>query len=426
LLVLWSLFIAYGTLLPFDFRADLAAALAKLRGLREGPGRPTSTSDVVSNVLLFVPWGLLYASRAEGRGRGPVRATVGAACGGLALSGAVELAQLFLPSRTTSLIDLVNDTAGSVLGAAAGWPMARRARDAWRPRIVQLLGRRPMLACAAAMGAGLVLTGLSPFDVSLDMGSLRASLKAARPIPFGPNIGGTLTPPEPWSWAREALTWAVAGGLAMLAAFEAGSRGPRAAAGVVGLCGGLALLIEVAQLAIPGRVSDASSVIIAIAGAAAGAAVVGSAPRWAARRWIGPALACWSAVILLSSWTPPHLALSGRWPPDWSQLVPFWSYYRRTDIYALADLIDQVLAFVPLGALLAARDACHAVRRALWVGFAFGAILEAGQLLLADRTAEITDALAASAGAALGARLWLLGTAARPPSGGHARYRVRP
>ncbi len=422
LLVLWSLFIAYGTLLPFQFQGNLAGAWARLSALVEAVGRPTSRADVVSNVLLFVPWGFLYAVRAEGRGRGPARATARAIAGGFALSAAVELAQLFLPSRTTSVIDLANNTAGSALGALAARPVARRARDIWSPRLLQLLGRRPLAACALATGAGLVVMGLSPFDVSLDMGSVKASFRAARLVPFGPNLGGTRPPPKPWAWAREGLIWAFTGGLTVVAAREAHRKGPSAVAGAVILCGGLALLVEVAQLVIPGRVADSSTVVAAVAGAAAGAVVVGSFPGWTARRWIGPALACCSAAIILSSWTPPIPAPPARWPPDLSQFVPFWSYYRRTDIYAVADLLDQVLAFVPFGALLAALDSRHAVRRSLLLGLAFGLVLEGGQLFLADRTAEITDALSASAGATLGAwlwiRLWLLRRDLRSQSGG--------
>ena len=149
---------------------------------------------------------------------------------------------------------------------------------------------------------------------------------------------------------------------------------------------------------------------------------MGSFPGWAARRWIDPALA---AALILAAWTPPVPAPPGRWPPRWSQLIPFWAYYRRTDIYALADLVDQVLAFVPLGALRAARDSRRAVRRSLLIGLGFGLILEAGQLFLADRTAEITDALSAAAGAALGAWLWGRGSAARSEARGTVRYRVR-
>lgn len=425
LLLLFSLFIVYGTLLPFNFRFDPAMVEAKLRRSFGAFGRTASRADVVSNVLLFVPWGFLFAWRAAVRGRGLGRVTAGAALCGLALSAAVEVAQLFLPSRTTSPIDLATNTLGSALGALAGWPLARWAWPGWAPRLAGLVGRRPLAVCALAAGALIVVAGLAPFDVSIDLGSLKASLKSARPVPFGPALGGATPPADPWTWAREALTWALAGGLAVLALHESGTSGPRAIALAVALCGALSLAIEAAQLAIPARAADATSVVVALAGSLAGASAAAARPGWTARRWIDPALSALAVTLILSAWTPPVPAPPGRWPPKWSQLVPFWVYYRRTDIYALADLVEQVLAFVPLGGLLAARDARRAVRRSALIGLAFGLLLEAGQLFLADRTAEITDALSAAAGSALGAWLWSRGSTARNEARGTVRYRVR-
>jgi VanZ family protein len=62
-------------------------------------------------VLLFAPLGA--ALRALGRRRA---ATAGV---GLALSTAIELAQLAIPGRTTSTADVIWNT----LGAAVGWAL---------------------------------------------------------------------------------------------------------------------------------------------------------------------------------------------------------------------------------------------------------------------------------------------------------------
>jgi glycopeptide antibiotics resistance protein len=128
--------------------------------------------------------------------------------------------------------------------------------------------------------------------------------------------------------------------------------------------------------------------------------------------------------VALAAWTPPQLVAPGSRTLHAWQLVPFWSYYRRSDVYALADLINQVLAFLPLGVLLAIRFPRLPAWCALAVGLAIGLVLEAGQLGLADRTAEITDALSAGAGSFLGVLLWRRCVALRTSSEGHARYRI--
>jgi glycopeptide antibiotics resistance protein len=424
LLVLWALFIIYGTLIPFAFTNNVGQVVAKLHLVGDTLNRPISRSDVVSNVLLFLPWGGLFTFRRARRGAGFWTALLGATFSGMALSGLVETCQLFAPSRTTSLVDLATNTTGSALGALAGWAFDRRVWPTWSPRLTRLVNERPIAACALAVAAGLVLAGLSPFDVSIDLGDLRAAVKRARPVPFGPSLGGAPPLAEPWSWAQEGLSAVLTGALFALAMKEAGKDGLTAVAATAVLGGALALAIELAQVAIPGRVADMTTVVIALCGSVTGAAVVSRSPQRTPRQWVGPALVVWVLVVTLAAWTPPHLAARGSRSLQAWQLMPFWSYYRRTDVYAVADLLNQLMSFIPLGVLLAVKTARLPVWRALVVGLGLGLVLEIGQLGLAERTAEITDALSAGAGALLGALLWHRAVAIRTSSAGHARYRI--
>jgi glycopeptide antibiotics resistance protein len=127
LLMLWGLFIVYGTMLPFDFSASGDLIQWRLRRLWESPlrGMGGSWADVYSNVAFFMPWGFLLAIWRVGRGSSwwvtLLIAMLSASC----LSGSVEFVQLFAPRRSTSFVDLATNTFGSVVGAAIGWPLAR-------------------------------------------------------------------------------------------------------------------------------------------------------------------------------------------------------------------------------------------------------------------------------------------------------------
>ena len=81
--------------------------------MRGGGG---SWADVVSNVLLFMPWGFLLAVWLAGRGRRYVAVLTLALLSGAFLSGTVEFVQLFAPSRYASFVDLVTNTFGSTRG----------------------------------------------------------------------------------------------------------------------------------------------------------------------------------------------------------------------------------------------------------------------------------------------------------------------
>ena len=424
LLVLWGMFILYGTTIPFDFSASSARVAAKLQKVLEQPWQTASRMDIVSNVLLFLPWGFLCSVWLADRGTDYAVSLIVASLTGMALSGFVEFLQLFTPTRITSLMDVATNLSGSVTGAVIGWPLARWASPLARPWLGRVVSTRPMIAGSLLVAAGLLISGLAPFDVSIDLSDLKTSIESARPIPFGPAVDGSESPAEPWSWARETLTWMMVGGLFMLAFREAGRTGFRAIGGSAAVAGCLSLAIEVFQLTTRSRVSDAPSVVWSLAGSMLGAVIVGRSGAADSRRWLSPAMALWFMIGMIEAWTPPNFA----WPeapvltPE--RLVPFLAYYRRTDIYALADLISQTMFFVPLGALLTARFPRISARACVGIGLLLGVVLEAGQLFLADRTSEITDALSAGFGAGLGFRLWRWGESIRDPSRGVARYRV--
>ncbi|HSN19195.1 MAG TPA: VanZ family protein, partial [Usitatibacter sp.] len=150
-LAVWLLLIAYASLYPF----------APLR--MPGPGalhdffakpRYIVAFDVALNVVAYVPLGVLATlclAGGERRARGAWKG----ALFGAALSFALESCQLFLPGRVASLYDVLANTAGAFLGAAA-------FADPFYPVVTRHLGRwREGFFIDGAWGdAGLVLIGL--------------------------------------------------------------------------------------------------------------------------------------------------------------------------------------------------------------------------------------------------------------------------
>ena len=68
----------------------------------------TDLDDALANVILFMPVGFLYRLTTQKRGAWLV---------GAAISASIEMVQLFIPARTSSLMDILNNTLGAVLGA---------------------------------------------------------------------------------------------------------------------------------------------------------------------------------------------------------------------------------------------------------------------------------------------------------------------
>lgn len=100
------------TMAPFRFQWTPAHGLTSI----------WNWSDLVMNVLMFVPFGFVY-QLTRPRGAPPDWPRV--VILGAILSGTIEVLQLFSPTRYTSLLDLATNTAGAAIGA---WLFARLAR----------------------------------------------------------------------------------------------------------------------------------------------------------------------------------------------------------------------------------------------------------------------------------------------------------
>jgi glycopeptide antibiotics resistance protein len=106
LLTYMTLVIVAITLIPFEFKTP-ARIQINLHG---------SVSDVIANVVLFIPLGFLFQLA---RRRVGWRSLLQALSFGVLISTTVEACQLFLPGRDSSVIDVVTNGFGTWLGAAA-------------------------------------------------------------------------------------------------------------------------------------------------------------------------------------------------------------------------------------------------------------------------------------------------------------------
>jgi VanZ family protein len=181
-----ALFVCYGTTLPFRFDASVAHARMRTAFVSPNPllraagGERVSIPDVAQNLLLFFPFGLAGALALSHQH--PRRRVISVTAAALALSSAVEIAQLFTWDRTSSSSDVLFDTLGALAGAgiavgliAPRWSRLRRtAARAYRPAL-------PVLAAAAAL---VCASAWAPFDFTFDVSTLAAKARAFFAAPW--------------------------------------------------------------------------------------------------------------------------------------------------------------------------------------------------------------------------------------------------
>lgn len=111
-LAVWAGLLAYASLYPFyPLRPPSPDAVAAFFAAP----RYVIRSDIAFNVVAYLPLGTLACLYF--RGRGAQRPILKAAAFGAAFSLAMEALQLFVPHRVTTMVDLVTNAGGALLGA---------------------------------------------------------------------------------------------------------------------------------------------------------------------------------------------------------------------------------------------------------------------------------------------------------------------
>jgi VanZ family protein len=176
-LAVWALLLAYASLYPFfPLRSPSPEAIG---GFFLTP-RYITRADLLFNVIAYVPLGTLACLYFRHNGAThPIARAVGLAAG---LSVLMEIMQLYVPNRVSTIIDVICNAAGALLGALAfvepAYSLAAKPLGVLRERMI----------IAGAWGdAGLVLLVLW----------LIAQLNPALPFFGAGNIGGEGRPQEP-------------------------------------------------------------------------------------------------------------------------------------------------------------------------------------------------------------------------------------
>lgn len=203
----YACLIVYGSLYPFSGWSPPSGGLFEF--LVPAPRFHQSLADLLTNLLAYMPLGLLLAHRARRlqlRGNPIVRATLV----GAALSCAVEFVQIFLPSRVSSGIDLLANTLGTMIGAVLARYTGRDAPT--REMLVRWRDRWFVQGTTADLGlfavAAWTLSRLMPVVPSLDVGKLRTALAPLARVVADPHAFSG------WQFLGDAMIFAGMGSIA--------------------------------------------------------------------------------------------------------------------------------------------------------------------------------------------------------------------
>ena len=418
-------FAIYGSLLPFDFhRVALHAAWDQFHAALRVLPRRISRSDVLANILLFVPTGFALAgSLLVGRSGGlaVIGATLAILPISLATSLTAEFLQTFALSRVPSNVDIASQTIGSLIGIGV-WIVAGRRLTRWVRKRRRRGQKDRWSRLLTGFAAAWVFVNLAPFDFTLDLGELAARVRsgaitvvpfAASDVPLGRRV---------WSVLVDTIS---AVPLGVLGVVGWNARAKRYPAAALAFGASLVVLVEFAQVFIASHTADLTDVIGGCLGVALGVSIAGrlvshnrlagTSPRVGSMSLPAATLfIAWCIVLCAYHWLPYDFGVDGaiiRGKLANLSLLPFAGYRGGSDLNAFTELLTKLALSTPLGVI-----AAFVIRRgrvapsmlgAGWVLLAtciFGTV-EMGQLFLPSRTPDVTDVLVGVTGTAIGLAL---------------------
>ncbi len=384
--VLWCLsltlvFIVYETTLPFRFEFSWQqlvqgwerAEIIPFQGLSAGRiGR----SDLVVNLLLFLPFGFFLALSQLFRGAGRWRPLLLVACG-LATSAVVETFQVFSPARWPQTTDLISNALGTLLGVIVAWLGGGELFDRSAKWAAAKLRHQPLVLTAACLTTLILLGSLLPMDFGLSRQALAQQVKRIQWDPAAPLPGG---------WAVTALAlikhgWLFAFWGALNVFLLAGQR--MAFLWVSGSAAVLAIVAEAGGIVVQSRTVSSLAAMVAWYGALLGAVAV---LLWRcsgfSKRGLTVAVGLgYLSYLVADSLTPVAIAAAhsvlrpdGGLNTAQSGAIPWLPPVPQPTLVALGAGLARLIRFMPLG--LALRFAVGNARsRYLATAMALAAVL---------------------------------------------------
>ena len=316
----------YASLMPFDFSlTTFHRAISD--GLLSLRFRPTTPDDAATNLLVYLPVGLVLGLMAMRKKCGRWIGVLAATIIGATLSILVETLQTGLVSRVASCTDILLNGVGAAIGACLGVGLSGSAQAAMT-QVRRELADRPFTTAASLLTLGLFLYNLAPFDFVMTTDALHASFGRAHWSLMSARVSSVGAPP--FAAMAHQLTGAgwfgVLGYLLALGGSERGRHSVRLG-GSLGsaLKDGLILvaLVEFMQLFTQSHAFDAATMMI---------------------RSFGVVLGAWCAVFMIDSLT------GSAWRRRPSLAVPtFYMSHNHSRVVVLM----AILAVFQVGLLIA-------------------------------------------------------------------------
>lgn len=410
LTLLYGGLLLYASLMPYDFMEQANLPRLWHSAWNQWPFNPRarlSASDLLSNLVLYIPLGFLLASRCRMAYLSPFKSLAITILTCSLLSCGIELLQGLTISRTMSATDWVSNSFSGFLGAAAG---ARHGAAIWS-KVVDWIDRRfqshPLDIFTLAFMGLLAADALAPFLPTISPSQVWRNLKQSHFYP----LEGLAQHPWHWWLVGRVLIYAT---LTFLLASWKGADAPyRKWRRAIPVAFFFMLGLELAKIFIASRSFNIANVFTSTTGIIAAAlALPIFFGRLSRNRKLNLAILALAGYGLYLAWTPFDfawdLAQLRQKFPALIELLPFYHYAMGASLNHARLFVQHIALMTGLIYFLRLRFTEFDENRsklllAVTIAIIAGLMQEGGQLFLPDRTPSMTDIYCLMIGAAVGA-----------------------
>lgn len=403
--LLYTTFVVYGSLIPFDFRdRSLANAVAAFEAIPYLELGVASRADWVANILLYIPLSFLWLAVVAGRARRvPWFGGIAVAIACVALAFGIEFAQLYFPPRTVSQNDLIAETIGTAIGIALWITAGYRLLALWQG--LRTGGEVAHRALLALFVLGYLALSFFPYDLLVSTSELRNKLANPAVVTWG--VAGS---------CGGALTCSVKLGTELLAAVPIGAllalvfpsmRVPTAL--LVGFA--IGAVIEGGQILLASGVSQGVSLLTRALGVAWGLALQHTLRlELLERHSRAVRLAIYALAPVYVATLLGLNGFAGFLEPGWmaaeklaaTRFMPFYYHYFTTETAAMWSLLANAAAYAPAGvATWLLRPRASRVGLSAVLGAMLALMVETAKLFIQGAKPDPTNVMIGAAGAAL-------------------------
>lgn len=413
----YFILLVYASLMPYDFRTDIDIKWHINKALHAWPVNPyarVSGSDILSNLILYIPLGALLATYISVKKHARWK-TFGATlliC--IATSFSIETVQMFSTLRTASITDLLMNSISGAIGAAAG---ALYGLAVWKRINISLelrLQSNPIDILTLLFAGLLAADALSPYRPTLLLSQVWRSIKASH---FDPIVGFAQ---HPWHWwlITHVMIYMVFTLMVSQWRVRENSKAGILHAGM--FCGLFAITIECGKIFIASRVINTANIIANLSGILLAAILLHlwRKPVSSTKRLVLGTIVL-SIYILYIGWTPFNFAYSAEVfaakLPHGVEFLPFYHYAMGASLNHVRLFIQTIIFsaaliyFVRILLKHTGYNRRHIVV-ALLISGGIGLLQEGGQLFLPSRTPSMSDVYCYMLGGVLATRIPLVYT----------------